>query len=504
VLVASGTTQDDLKGNLTMQWNWLTFLGAFSYLIGIVVLFVIPANRKPSEATAWLLLIFAAPIVGVILFLLLGNPKLSKWRRDEQRAMNKRIKEFAEDAEEVPELAPVVDPPIPVRYEPHANLIAHLTGMPSMAGNTVEFLPDYVGAVQRIIQDIDAARRFVHVEYFMFADDKIGAPVIDALIRARQRGVICRVLIDHLGNFSYHGPVLKRLHAAGILVHQMLPIKPFDNHWNRFDLRNHRKIVVVDGVIGFTGSQNLIEDTYHKHENTRKGIRYMELVVRVTGPVVRELNAAFITDWYSETEELLDEHTAPEMRVRTPVTGDVLCQVLPSGPGFDHDNNLMLFVALIHAARRRVTIVNPYVVPEENLLLALTAAAQRGVEVTLIVSEIGDQFLAYHAQDSYYEQLLKSGVHIYLYKAPVILHSKSIHIDDDIAVIGSSNMDIRSFQLNLEITLVCYSTQVVAELEKIEAEYLRCSRPLRLETWQARPLLTKFLDNLARLTSALQ
>lgn len=487
-----------------MPWNWLTFLGAFSYLVGFVALFFIPNNRKPSEATAWLLLIFVAPIVGVVLFLLLGSPKLSKWRRDEQRAMNNRIKYLAEEAEQTPELAPLVDPPVPARYEPFVNLIAQLTGMPSMAGNTIEFLPDYVGAAERIVQDIDAARRFVHVEYFMFADDKIGAPIIDALVRARQRGVICRVLIDYLGNFAYHGPVLKRLHAAGISVHRMLPANPFNNQWNRIDLRNHRKIVVVDGWIGFTGSQNLIEDTYHKPENTEKGIHYLELVVRVTGPVVRELNAAFITDWYSETEELLDEHTAPEMRVRTPVTGDVLCQVLPSGPGFEHTNNLMLFVALIHAARRRVTIVNPYVVPEESLLLALTAAAQRGVEVTLIVSEIGDQFLAYHAQDSYYEQLLKSGVHIYRYQAPVILHSKSIHIDDDIAVIGSSNMDIRSFQLNLEITLVCYSTQVVAELQKIEAEYLRCSHSLQLEAWQSRPLLTKFFDNLARLTSALQ
>ena len=164
----------------------------------------------------------------------------------------------------------------------------------------------------------------------------------------------------------------------------------------------------------------------------------------------------------------------------------------------------MLFVALFHAARRRIIIVNPYVVPEETILLALTSAAQRGVEVILIVSEVGDQFLVYHAQGSYYEELLKAGVHIYRYQAPVLLHSKFLTIDDDIAVIGSSNMDIRSFQLNLEITLVCYSTQVVVDLRKLEVEYLRCSRPLYLEAWQARSIITKLFDNLARLTSALQ
>ena len=493
-----------------MEWNWntifgaLSFLGVLAYLIGILALFIIPANRKPGEATAWLLLIFLAPFLGAILFLLLGNPKLSKWRRDRQRAMNERIKGFMEEAEQIPELRPIVDPPLPARYEPHAHLIAELTGMPVMAGNTVELLADYVGAVERIVQDIDAAKHYVHLEYFMFADDTIGAPVIDALVRAQGRGVICRVLIDHLSNLLLQGPVLKKLRAAGIPVHQMLPAKPFDNQWNRIDLRNHRKIVVVDGVVGFTGSHNLIEDTYHKRSNIRNGVHYIELVVRVTGPVVHEFNAAFITDWYSETDELLDERSAPEMHVRTPITGDVLCQVLPSGPGFEHNNNLMLFVALLHAARRRITITNPYVVPEETLLLALTSAAQRGVEVTLIVSEMGDQFLAYHAQGSYYEELLKAGVNICLYRAPLILHSKAITIDDDIAVIGSSNMDIRSFQLNLEITLVCYGTQIVADLREQETEYLRRSRPLDLEAWQARPLHTKLFNNLARLTSALQ
>jgi cardiolipin synthase len=487
-----------------MEWNWITVAGVLSYIIGILALFVIPTNRKPGEATAWLLLIFLAPILGAILFLLMGNPKLSKWRRDQQRAMNERIKYLAEEAERIPELRPIVDPLVPVRFEPLVQLISHLSGMSVMAGNTVELLTDYAGSVDCIVQDIDKAQRYVHLEYFMFADDKIGAPVLDALARAWERGVVCRVLIDHLGNIGYHGKVMKKLNAAGIPVHQMLPAKPFDNQWNRFDLRNHRKIVVVDGLVGFTGSHNLVEDTYHKRSNIRKGMHYIELIARVTGPVVRELDAAFITDWYSETEQLLDAHTAPETRSGTQVTGEALCQVLPSGPGFEHNNNLMLFVALFHTARRQITIVNPYVVPDESLLLALTSAAQRGVQVTLIVSEIGDQFLVFHAQRSYYEELLKAGVRIYLYRPPVLLHSKFLIIDDDIAVIGSSNMDIRSFELNLEVTLVCYNNQVSADLQAVAASYLSQSRLLHLDDWQARAPWIKLFDNLARLTSTLQ
>jgi cardiolipin synthase len=487
-----------------MDVNWIAIAAVLSYIISFGALFVIPANRKPGEATAWLLLMFIAPFLGLILFLLLGSPNLSKWRRDQQKAMNQRIEDLAEDARENPALRDLVDPPLPARYEPLVRLSAQLTGMPVTAGNTVDLLPDYAGAVQRMMQDIDRAQRYVHLEYFMFADDEIGAPVIDALVRARQRGVVCRVLIDHLGNMGYSGPVLKRLRAADIPVHLMLPIDPFDNQWNRPDLRNHRKLVIIDGTVGFTGSANLIEDTYHKRGNVRKGIHYIELGARVTGPAVRELNATFVTDWYSETGELLDPRSAPETRVIPSATGQVLCQVLPSGPGFEHDNNLMLFVALFHAACKRIVIANPYVVPDETILLALASAAQRGVEVTLIVSEIGDQFLVFHAQRSYYEELLQAGVQIHRYRAPVLLHSKFIIIDDDIGVISSSNMDIRSFELNLEITLICYDTGVTSDLERVTHEYLSNSNPLHLEAWQARPVLRKLLDNLARLTSALQ
>jgi cardiolipin synthase len=487
-----------------MDLNWITIAGVLSYLIGIAALFIIPANRKPGEATAWLLLMFMAPFVGVILFLLLGSPDLSKTRRDHQRAMNERIKHIMEEAQQTSALQPIFDPPVPSRYETIVNLNACLSGLPVLAGNTVEFLTEYSGSVERLVKDIGEAQRFIHLEYFMFANDTIGAPVVDALIRAQERGVKCRVLIDHLGNLLFNGPVLKRLRAAGIPAHEMLPVKPFDNQWNRPDLRNHRKIVVIDGMVGYTGSHNLIEDTYHKPSNVRKGVHYIELVVRVTGPIVHEFNAAFATDWFSETSELLNATTAPETRGITESAGDVLCQVLPSGPGFDNDNNLMLFVAVLHAARRRIVIANPYVVPEEALLLALTAAAQRGVEVTLIVPEIGDQFWVFHAQRSYYEELLKAGVRIYLYKSPVILHSKFLTIDDDMAVIGSSNLDIRSFQLNLEVTLVCYNSQVVTDLQEIATDYLRNTRPLHLEEWQSRPLWVKLVDNVARLTSALQ
>jgi cardiolipin synthase A/B len=249
---------------------------------------------------------------------------------------------------------------------------------------------------------------------------------------------------------------------------------------------------------------NLIDKGYPLRRNRRRGMRYVELVARVTGPVVAELNAAFETDWFAETGVVLGRATAPETEVVSAPTGRALCQVLPSGPAYDWDANLRLFVALIHAARRRLAIACPYFVPDEALMTAITSAAQRGVEVTLFTSEVADQFFVHHAKLSYYEELLVAGVAIHQYRGPALLHSKHISIDDDVAVVGSSNLDMRSLTLNLEVTLVAYDPGVVEELRRVEAGYLpHCDR-VDLERWRARPLAGKLFDNLARLTAALQ
>jgi len=497
----------DLSSIHPMSWNWgvidaVTYL--LAWVIFIAALFVVPRNRKPGEATAWLMLIFLLPFLGFLVYLVFGSPKLSKRRRARQHSMSGSIQERVAAMQQRPDLGALVSPPIAARYRPFIALCEKLGGMPAFAGNTVELLADYEVAVAAIVQAIDGAKWYVHVEYFMFADDTTGSPVVDALIRAQERGVTCRVLIDHLGNTQFNKPILARLRAGHVAVQEMLPVRIFDNEWSRFDLRNHRKIVVVDGKIGFTGSQNLIENHYHKKANIKQGLHYIELVARVSGPAVGQLDAPFRTDWYSETNVLLSGTEGPERMAAPAATGEVLCQVLPSGPGFDHDNNLNLFVALLHAAQERIVIANPYFVPDDSLMLAITSAALRGVDVTLIVSEIGDQFMVYHAQRSFYEELLRAGVKIYRYQSPVLLHAKHLSIDDDIAVVGSSNLDLRSFQLLLEVTLICYDKGVVAEMQKVFADYLRHSTRLHAGEWETRPVAVKFFDNLMRLTSALQ
>jgi cardiolipin synthase len=218
---------------------------------------------------------------------------------------------------------------------------------------------------------------------------------------------------------------------------------------------------------------------------------------------VAALDAIFLADWFSETDDFLPQHeVAAPTRART--TQNLDCQLVPSGPGFATENNLRLFLALLYAAQKKIIITSPYFVPDESLMYAVTAACQRGVRVELFVSEIGDQALVYHAQRSYYEALLEAGVVIWLYKKPTILHSKHMSIDDEVAVIGSSNMDMRSFSLNLEITMMVRGKTFVKQMREVEASYRKDSRQLTMDEWRKQPFLATVLDGLARLTSALQ
>jgi len=241
----------------------------------------------------------------------------------------------------------------------------------------------------------------------------------------------------------------------------------------------------------------MIKRTYFRKD----AIYYDELVARVRGPVAMQFQAVFLTDWGAEAGELPQMANVPALLM---YAGQSLCQVLPSGSGFEYENNLKLFVSLFYLARQKVVIANPYFVPDDALTTAIISAAQRGVEVTLINSEASDQFFVSHAQRSYYEELLKAGVKIYWYSAPALLHSKHFSVDDDLVVIGSSNLDMRSFHLNMEVTLICYDPAIVASLRSIEADYLRRSRQIQLCAWQQRAPGTRFAENIARLTSALQ
>jgi cardiolipin synthase len=372
-------------------------------------------------------------------------------------------------------------------------LAENLGQCPILGGNAVELLVDYDGTFRRLIADIDRAVNHVHLLFYIFADDSATAPVIEALGRAAKRGVRCRVLADAIGSRSALRTLVPKLTARGVAVHGMLPVSLFPWRLARLDLRNHRKIAVIDGRVGYTGSQNLVGAGF------KPGIAYEDLMVRVTGPVVLELQYLFAADWFLETNEVLNgeaEFPGPE------IAGGVPAQALPSGPAFPTQNNQRVIVALVHGAGNQVVLTTPYFVPDEPLLQALQTAVLRGAEVHLVVSERGDHPLVTLAQESYYEELLEAGVRIHLYRKK-FLHAKHLSVDESVALIGTSNLDIRSFVLNAEVVLMLYDPALVALLAAEQARYFADSRLLTLATWEQRSFGKKLAQNLARLLSPL-
>jgi cardiolipin synthase len=465
----------------------------------IIALIIIPNNRKPSSATAWLLAIFFIPLIGLPLFFLLGNSVLSKPRTKKQNEISKQFIDAFNDNSKP------VDAINDESFYSSANLNFNLTNLPVVSATNYELIEQYNKLFKMLVKEVKNAKKSIWLEFYIITYDKVTAELLGELALARDRGVDVKVIYDHLGSWMYPGykDMKDFFKKRKINAKASLPIKLFSSrYFQRPDLRNHRKIAVIDGRVGFMGSQNIIDKTYNKTKNIRRGLGWKELMVRLEGPVVRQLELVFGNDWYAETEENLIKDLKP--LTFSNYNKKQLCQLLPSGPGYKTENNLKAFNNLLYNARKKAVITSPYFVPDESMLGAITTAAERGVEVTLFVSEIGDQFFVYHAQRSYYERLMQSGINIYMYKSPTVLHSKHMTIDDDIAVIGSSNMDIRSLELNQEVSLLIKSKSFVKDMRKVEASYLKRSKKLQYNKWVKRHYSQKIVDNLARLTSGLQ
>ncbi len=471
------------------------------YAVKIAAIGFVPENRRPSSSTAWLLLILTLPVVGLPLFFVLGSPMVRGRRHAIQAAANRSI---AED------LAHIDDVPVGFEVDPGMRstiaLNRNLTAMPCVTGINHGIRSDYEASIAAMAEAVDAAERYVHVEIYIMAWDHTTDVFFTALARAVERGVIVRLLLDHIGSRKYPGfkRLGGRLDAAGIQWRLMMPIQPLHGRWRRPDLRNHRKLLVVDGNKAFMGSQNMIDSTYLSKKNQRVGRHWHDVMVELSGQIVAAIEAVFAVDWYTESGERIRPDIQHLDDPALPIGGQVnALQLIPSGPGFETEPNLRLFDRLIQSATERLAVVSPYFVPDESLFYALTTAAHRGVDVELYVCEEADQIVVGHAQASYYQVLLEAGIRILRYPKPAVLHSKFFTVDDKVAVFGSSNLDMRSFGLDYEITLMAMGGNFVADLDKVLDEYRAVCSELTLEEWQRRPWHERYLNNVFRLTSAL-
>jgi cardiolipin synthase len=452
------------------------------WAIRIGMLFFVPTRRTPQAAQSWLLLIFFLPIPGLLLYAAIGRPRFPRWRSERFRSLGPffvTVSNCLRDAGTVVQMS----------GQGPAALAETLGGFPPTRGNHAELLPVYDDVIGRLVADIDGARESVRILAYIFADDAIGERVIESLSRAASRGVACHVLIDAFGSHRWGRRVAARLEAGGVHAHRALPFRLIHRR-TRNDMRNHRKLFIVDGRIGYAGSQNIVAKDF------RPGIVNRELVIRLTGPVVAAMDAVFVGDWYLESEEMLP--SAPVALSE----GPAIAQILPSGADYKAEGFETLLVWQIHRAERRVVITTPYLVPDEDVLGALRTAVARGVTVDLIVSRVADQKMVSLAQRSYFGDLLRAGVSIHRFR-DFLLHAKNVSIDGVLAIVGSSNVDLRSFQLNDEVSLILYDPDSIAGLEAIQRGYIDGSERLTIEQWSARPRAQRLLESMARLVSPL-
>jgi len=468
---------------LPEPWGVAMSIAWLLYILALGV-WIVLQKRPPLSTLAWILSLAALPVLGFLIYFYLGPQKIKRqrMRRQRMRTLQKAHAPSSEDD-------PLTD--LPRRKQTLGRLLRATTGMPVSTASTVELLIGGEATFAALLSAIEAAQEHVHVAYYTFDPDRVGAPMLEALTAAATRGVRVRLLVDSVGSPKLHRRHHRALRKAGGEVAVFHPfrlatLKPLLN------LRLHRKIVVVDGVTGFTGGVNITED---EHEGLNPDA-FHDLHLRIDGQVVGWLQTLFAEDWaYASKRPLADSELYPSLPA-----GAIAAQIVGSGPEGLWEPIHRLHLQAIADARERVWLATPYFVPGEAALFALSNAALRGVDVRVMVPRRSDSAVVTFAARSYFDELMEAGVRIYEYQ-PRMLHCKTLLVDADCAVIGSANFDQRSFRLNFEVCAAIYDVNIASQLSE---EYERgFSRSRRVSRPRSVDPLRRLAEAFARLLSPL-
>lgn len=490
-----------------ISWGQV-FLFLHIAAVAVCVVRVLYRQRNTGAAFAWLIILFVFPLFGVAAYLLVGEPRLGMARAKRVEQMNVFYRKFAERHFHDEDLD--TRNKMRRRYQGIANVAASVTGLAASNNNAMRLLTQTDEIVDAMLADIQAARQTCALAFYIIEPQGRIQTLLAAVRDAAKRGVECTILADAVGSSAFFGSEWEgSLKDAGVRIVPALPVGVLKTFFSRSDLRNHRKILIVDNLIAYTGSFNLVDPRYFK-QGAGVG-EWVDVMMRCRGTVVLEMAAVFYADVAVETDEHLVEvqheieqldGKIPELLALKRQSGDAVAQVIPSAPDQSDPVIYETIVCAIHAAKTRVTITTPYFVPDELLLTALTTAAKRGVEVVLILPEKVDSFLVRWASRAYYPKLLAAGVKIALFHGG-LLHAKTLVVDEDYALFGTVNMDMRSFFLNLEISLAIYDAEIARSIAKVQQGYLRDSRYISVSRWQRREKIWGLVENTVRLFSPL-
>mgnify|MGYP002622826358 CR=1 FL=1 len=478
---------------MTLAWLWTGIAFVYQLLIVWFVLTLLRRPREPKGMLAWILALILLPVLGPLLFIVFGEPRKRRHRRRRKKRL-RRLREQLTPADKSLARTPAPDvETLRMELQTLSRLGQRLGAYSAVGGNDAKVYQDAEQTFLALQLAMEAAESHIHMEYYIWQPDDTGQAVRDLLIAKAKQGVACRVLLDYIGCFHMSRSFIQPMRDAGVEVAFAMPYVPLRGI-SRMNFRNHRKIVVIDGKVGFTGSQNIGDE--YAGRPTALG-KWRDTHMKLAGPVVRQLQDVFVSDWHYTTKQQLSGVACfPPIDEQ----GEHIVQVVPSGPDQREPVMHQLLFAAVSAARRSVCVITPYFVPDQAMLMALQSASYRGARVRLIVPSCSDHRLVLWAGRSYYEDLSLAGIEIYEHDS-VMLHSKVLIIDREWALVGSANMDQRSFLINYELTSVLYSKSLAGELYQDFEQVRSQCRQVTAREIHNRSFLESVLLGTARLTS---
>ncbi len=466
------------------------------FLTFLLIPIVITRKKRPTAALGWIMAIIFLPFLGSFLYLLFGTDRIkNKGKQKFISNIGLRKKHYDIEANLSSNELPSYKQELPLEIMDILRVSGKLSPFNAIENNGLEILVDAEEAYQRMEKAILNARHHINLDYYIFNPDKVGARFRDLLVEKARQGVKVNFLYDAVGSMSlgWSSKFLDSFRASGIEPREFLPLRTFFKPWN-INLRNHRKILIVDNMIGFTGGLNVGEDFLN-----RRGKKWRDTHMMIEGPAVTQLQWVFCEDWYFATGEDL---FTPVYFTSTASGGDYIAQVIPGGPDQREEAIQRIFFTAISEAKKSVYITTPYFIPDRTVYIALQTAALRGVDVRLLFPFKSDHPFVLLAAHSYYEDLLKSGARIFEY-IPGILHAKMLVADSHFVVLGSANVDIRSFSYSFELNVQVYGYKFAKIAEDVFLADLENSRELSRDEFLKRPGYIQFAENVCRLFSAL-
>lgn len=518
---------------LMIDWeHWIFEVLAVAHALFVLALmaYIITRQKNYSVAIAWIAILALMPFLGVVLYWIFGRVYVSERYQKRAKTAQKLLGELTDSANISLSSDDNMDS-LPPKWQALANMGERQTDFGVQGGHRATLLAGADSIFSAIISDINKAQKSVLLEFYIVHPEGQVQDVLEALMNASRRGVSCVLLADSVGSMGFFGSEhYRRLREAGVHVVELFAVGLFKTLMARADIRNHRKLICIDEQIGYTGSFNLADPMFFK-QNSNVG-QWIDVMLRITHQkdlgVVKAMGAVIATDMSAETDDeiyLLKKfvnnyrqkinfnpkikNTQPNNKYHKdyPAIDDVKLQLLPSAPQLSGHLVYETIITALYNAKRTITITTPYFVPDEPLMLALLSAKRRGVDICIIMPKVNDSVLVKYASRAYFEPLLEAGITLALFEGG-LLHSKIITIDKEYALFGTVNMDMRSFYLNMEVTLAIYANNnreltMIDEIDLLQEEYLKDCEILTLAEWQNRKWYLRLTEGVVRLVSPL-